>query len=579
MASASLDVSLDPRLESLVRLARRQFRMSVALIMRAEAQRQWVAASDGRPFRQTPADLSFCASAIRSDSLIQLDVDASAPALDADEPPVCFYAGYPILHSQAGRLGAICLLDVEPRTLDAAQSELLKELAELAAAILAYDGQQAILRQQDETLREREQRFALAIEGSGTGVWDRNICTNETYYSPSWKAMLGYSDAEIGNRIDEGYSRLHPEDLPRIRSVMRAHFEQRSETYEIEHRLRCRDRSYKWVVTRGKIISRDASGRPLRIIGTSVDISSTRAIADELQRTLGLVTDLTNEVPGLVFQYRQFADDDACMPYASAGIREIYELEPEDVAQSVAPIERVIHPDDLDAYRASFVASAANLSAWHLEYRVRLATQGIRWRQGAARPSRLADGSVVWHGFITDVTKRKHIEAELQESALIDFLTQLPNRRHFTARIEAELARIRRGNAGCAAVLMWDLDYFKTINDTWGHAVGDAALRHFASILRNQLRETDIAGRLGGEEFAVMLCGANFAAATSFALRVQRAIAQTPLRVDGEAVVLTASVGIAVMDPTDTSADSSLSRSDLALYRAKASGRNRIECH
>jgi hypothetical protein len=94
------------------------------------------------------------------------------------------------------------------------------------------------------------------------------------------------------------------------------------------------------------------------------------------------------------------------------------------VAHSAGPIEALINPRDLTMYRQSLLESAANLTPWHLEYRVRLPRQGLRWRQGDARPQRMPDGSTLWHGFITDSTERKRIEAELHKLATIDHLIQ-----------------------------------------------------------------------------------------------------------------------------------------------------------
>jgi diguanylate cyclase (GGDEF)-like protein len=313
------------------------------------------------------------------------------------------------------------------------------------------------------------------------------------------------------------------------------------------------------------------------MIGTSTDITSMREMDERLRESASLITSLTNEVPGLVFQRRQLPDGRALFSYASAGIAEIYELTPEQVAHDAACVDARIHPDDLEAWRASFETSAAILAPWHLEFRVQLPQQGLRWRQGDARPQRLVDGTTVWHGFITDVTERKRIEAELQEFASTDSLTRLPNRRHFMARIEAQLTQARRGGSG-AAVMMCDLDHFKSINDRWGHAIGDDVLRHFAEILRTQLRAGDLAGRIGGEEFAILLAAADLEGAQSVARRIQERFAAEPLAADGAAVVLTVSIGITIMNAADLSAEAALTRSDFALYRAKKGGRNRIEC-
>ncbi|MCY1392615.1 diguanylate cyclase (GGDEF) domain protein [compost metagenome] len=430
-----------------------------------------------------------------------------------------------------------------------------------------------------ETLRESETTLALALAGSATGVWDRNVVTGEIHYSAGWKAILGYAEHELSNQIEDSYERLHPADRDYVKATIQAHFEQQTEHYEVEHRIRCKDGSYKWISSRGKVVSRDSDGKPLRMIGTTNDISAMRAMSDKLQQTVDLMTSLTDEVPGLVFQYRLMPDATSFFSYASAGIRDIYELTPGQVAEHTEAIDALIHPDDLASYRASFEVSASLLTPWHCEYRVRLPRQGLRWRQGDAKPRRLEDGSTLWHGFITDVTERKRIEAELQEFATVDYLTQLPNRRHFMMQIEAELALIQRSGERCAAVLMCDLDHFKTINDRWGHAVGDQALKHFASILSDQLGETDLAGRVGGEEFAVVLSGADIAEATAFARQMQQRIEAAPLLEGDQRIPLTVSVGVAAMHAKDPSAHSALSRSDLALYRAKENGRNRIECH
>lgn len=429
-----------------------------------------------------------------------------------------------------------------------------------------------------DALRKREQWLALAIAGGGTGIWDRNVVTGEIRYSAGWKAILGYAENELTNRIEDSYQRVHPDDLPYVQAAMQAHFEGRTESYEVEHRIRCKDGRYKWICSRGKVTSRDSAGRALRMVGTTTDITSIRGMAEQLRETVNLITNLTDQVPGLVFQCNRQPDGRMAFPYVSAGIADIYELAPEAVARDATCIEALIHPDDLAAYRASFDESAASLAPWHLEYRVCLPSQGMRWRLGDAKPQRLAEGATVWHGFITDITERKRIESELQELATTDGLTRLANRRHFMSCLEAHFAYLRRTNGLPAAILMFDLDHFKAINDRWGHAVGDEALRHFAGILRMELRSADMAGRLGGEEFAVLLTLADLDGARVVGQRIQRRLATQSLACGHETIPLTVSIGVTEMRMDDAAAEAALSRSDQALYRAKKNGRNRIEC-
>lgn len=563
----------DQRFDLLARLAQHHFGVAQALITRtADGQRSILAAAGLTP-GEALAELELL-DRDGHDGEIVLLADARANG----QPAIRFYAGCPLRAADGSRLGTLCLLDDRPRELDDGQRRFLLELAGMAAA-LAGARREAELRAEIDALRASERQMALALAGSGTGIWDRNVETGEIFYSPGWKAMLGYAEDEVSNRIEESYTRVHPDDLAYVRATIQAHFEQRTASYDVEHRIRCKDGSYKWICSRGKVVSRDAAGRPLRMIGTTTDISAMHSMAERLQQSVDLVTHLTDEVPGLVFQYRCQADGTAFFSYASAGIRDIYELEPEQVAASDAAIHALVHPDDLPSYLASLEASATALTPWELEYRVLLPRQGLRWRQGVARPRSLADGSTLWHGFITDVTERKRIEAELQEFATTDFLTQLPNRRHFMSQIEGELARLKRGggSGAAAAVLMCDLDHFKAINDQWGHAVGDLALKHFAAILREQLRKSDLAGRVGGEEFAVLLPDTAIDDAGAFARRLQRHLAERPLAHDGAGISLSISVGIAALGASDVSVDAALSRSDMALYRAKSAGRNRIE--
>lgn len=185
------------------------------------------------------------------------------------------------------------------------------------------------------------------------------------------------------------------------------------------------------------------------------------------------------------------------------------------------------------------------------------------------------NGRVEMRGVTRDISERKQMEMALQEMATTDFLTGISNRRHFIAQLELELARLQRLEAQRAAVLMLDLDYFKRINDRFGHATGDMMLKHFVALMRQELRRIDTAGRVGGEEFAIILPGADLAGAEVFATRLRLKVAQTPLVQEGQIIPMTVSIGIAALSGAD--ADAALDRADQALYRAKRAGRDRVE--
>jgi diguanylate cyclase (GGDEF)-like protein len=162
--------------------------------------------------------------------------------------------------------------------------------------------------------------------------------------------------------------------------------------------------------------------------------------------------------------------------------------------------------------------------------------------------------------------------------ATTDFLTGLANRREFMHRLADEEARLQRDIGACTAVLQLDIDHFKRINDEHGHAAGDAVLRQLGALMLGEQRKIDVVGRMGGEEFAMLLPGTTLAAAAVFAERLRQRVAQTPMQLDGGmALHVTVSIGIAVMGGRQCGGDAALIRADQALYRAKHGGRNRVE--
>lgn len=172
--------------------------------------------------------------------------------------------------------------------------------------------------------------------------------------------------------------------------------------------------------------------------------------------------------------------------------------------------------------------------------------------------------------------------ARLMRSGFTDVLTGWHNRRYLNVRLQEELARARRDRARLVC-LMLDVDHFKRVNDTWGHAAGDSVLRELAQRIDSQVRASDVAARFGGEEFVVLLPNTDVESAQRLAERIRRAIAATPIDLPcGDTVTITVSIGIAEVYPAPdaedlkTLGDSLLARADVALYAAKSAGRDRV---
>jgi diguanylate cyclase (GGDEF)-like protein/PAS domain S-box-containing protein len=177
-------------------------------------------------------------------------------------------------------------------------------------------------------------------------------------------------------------------------------------------------------------------------------------------------------------------------------------------------------------------------------------------------------------GIKDDISERKALENQLQKLANTDPLTDLCNRRIFLNRLTEQSARLARDDGQSAALLMIDLDNFKRVNDTYGHSTGDAVLRQFANIMRETVRTIDIAARLGGEEFAILLPNTTQEEAMCLAERLRQRIADTEFYYEKGVVRITISTGAALLTADDREGDAALNRADTALYEAKDAGRN-----
>lgn len=229
---------------------------------------------------------------------------------------------------------------------------------------------------------------------------------------------------------------------------------------------------------------------------------------------------------------------------------------------------------DLDEL-SSLMAQAKSNNKNSFDFRHRLASGEIRDVEVFSGAMKLNNRQVLF-SVLNDVTERKRLERKLQEMATTDALTGLPNRRCFLERLQEHLELLARGVSPAASLMMLDLDRFKNVNDTWGHAAGDQVLQQVACVMREQLRKIDIPGRLGGEEFAILLPGVGADEARISAERLRQVLANSPRTLsDGTRIEQTISIGITELLSTDLDVKAPLSRADRALYQAKAEGRNR----
>jgi diguanylate cyclase (GGDEF)-like protein/PAS domain S-box-containing protein len=269
--------------------------------------------------------------------------------------------------------------------------------------------------------------------------------------------------------------------------------------------------------------------------------------------------------------------------YISSGIVASLGYAPEEVLADGRLLNRLVHPDD--RHLLSEIVEDASRCERPLTIRMLRRNGQISWQflrlAPILGPADEGGTPVVLgiEGFATDITPSKQAEAELVHQARSDVLTGLANRLAFRESVQRTIARLER-HAGMSGVLFLDLDGFKKVNDTHGHAAGDDVLRQVADTLRRVIRREDLVARLGGDEFAVLLSElrtVDEGAAT--ARRILAAFEDTPVMAGGEPADVSTGIGIAVVTDPATSPDELINRADIALYQAKRAGRGRWQVY
>ncbi|WP_165313605.1 diguanylate cyclase [Vibrio ziniensis] len=235
--------------------------------------------------------------------------------------------------------------------------------------------------------------------------------------------------------------------------------------------------------------------------------------------------------------------------------------------------EAIIKPEDILATMATFGTESKKLETQHRRKNGAIIDVEIN-----AKWIKTSDGNF-FYASSRDITDRIRLEKELHKLATTDTLTQLPTRRVFMEKLAAELERYHRSQCDNVTVIFLDLDHFKVINDTYGHGAGDKVLVAVANILSDEIRKVDSVGRLGGEEFGLILTGTSTELSIHFTNRIRKRIEECPVVLEHDIIHCTASMGITMINQLDTDVDKILERADKALYSAKHLGRNRVEVY
>ncbi|QFR48558.1 PAS domain-containing protein [Sulfurimonas lithotrophica] len=293
-----------------------------------------------------------------------------------------------------------------------------------AKSLLNFDSVNKLnkeLEEKNKELKKLTQRLDYALKGSTDGLWDWNIKTSEVYFSPQWKSMLGFSEDEISGSLKEWEDRIHPDDIKNVYKDLQKHMDAKSDRYVNEHRVLCKDGSYKWILDRGKIVEYDEDGKPSRMTGTHTDISKQKKFAQELNNQNIKLEILTKEQNSLLSLFDKGDltlfkwNNDAkwSIEYVSGNVSKLMGYTKDEFLYSNVVYSSCIHPDDL-SYVFEEVQDAIknNMDFFkHNPYRVVTKNGDIKWVLDYTVTQKNKDGQIThFIGYISDVTEQKNTE-------------------------------------------------------------------------------------------------------------------------------------------------------------------------
>ncbi len=431
--------------------------------------------------------------------------------------------------------------------------------------------------QAEELIKANEERQRLSLTGADLATVDWAVNDHSLDFGTGWSKLLGYDPKELRIHTHFLATLSEPSDWDRVRPALVEHLKGQNDFFEAEVRMKHKAGHWVWVLVRGMVVERRADGRAVRMAGTLMDITQRKQIEADvirLSRWNELILNSAGEgIFGVDRKGLCTFINPAALSLMGYERQEVLGARPHELFYSYSP--------DFDAQGGQICPILSTL----VDGIRRAGEEKFVRKTGDTFPVHLTitpmheDGQLIGAVVVfQDISRRKSLEQELLQLANTDALTGISNRRRFLEQLDMALHQgLRTGE--CGAMLMLDLDYFKNVNDQYGHAVGDAALIHFSQLARHRLQGDALFGRLGGEEFGVFLPGMDRDSAVQCAERLRRYVAENPLRTSKVELALTVSIGLSMQNPGESDADALILRADVALYQAKQQGRDRVIVH
>ena len=416
------------------------------------------------------------------------------------------------------------------------------------------------LKQVEQSLKDSEERFTLAVNGSSVGIWDWDLRNDKVFYAPELKNEMGYRDDEFGNDGDSFYTHMHPDDVEGVKNAVALHFSSDIIPYRVQYRMRHKNGEYHWYQAVGKAL-KDKTGRAYRMAGSHTNITEQMHTHERLNLAnmvfeqsseAIIVTDkkgfieAVNPAFCLLTGYEQ--DEAVNKHYRFLNSRK-------NEKKLINGIRRSINKVD---YWSGEIWSKRKGGE---DFAEAIMINAVKDDNG---------NTVRFIALFTDITDKKQTQELIWKQAHYDNLTQLLNRHSFTQYLHQAVKSDLP-----FALFFIDLDHFKQINDTLGHKTGDELLVQAAARIKHCVRNSDIVARFGGDEFTVILTGMeNITSVKRICHDIIMHLAE-PYLLNDENAYISASIGITQYPLDSTVVEDLYKYADQAMYDAKRSGRNR----
>ncbi len=481
-------------------------------------------------------------------------------------------------------------------------SFLLEEIQQLRAELAAV---KLTTEKRTAELYKSEERFSLAMRGANDGLWDWNLVTDEAYYSPRWKSMLGYKKNELDNHLNTWASLVYSEDKSMVLEKVQDYIAGRTDSFEVEMRMHHKDGHAVFVLSRAFLVTRESDGKPVRLVGTHIDITDRKkaeAFDDKNAEILEMIaigrpaSDIYDAIalmyegrhPGMRCSMLELHGNKLLhggapsLPKAYCNTVHGLEYGPSVGSCGTATYtgKRVLVEDietDPKWEKIKHMALPHGMrSCWSEpiknSYGEVLGAFGMYYNHPAL-PNEEESNDLKSAARLTGIVmERDQAQKRIRTLAYTDELTGLASRAHFYQHIE-ELIKTSGRHHHRFGLLYIDLDNFKGVNDSLGHDAGDLLLKTIARRLENTCRDIDFVARLSGDEFCILAEEIDDDYAANVAQRCLEAISQ-PIEISTRKLTPSCSIGIAHYPDNGEDLTTLLKAADTSLYAAKENGKN-----